>query len=126
MAGPTELSAQHLALFGQPKKLLCSDPITGPLIQSLYSLLHSLDQLSTAIASPAEMLRLEDILIPMAVLLLLPQLIEAESRESSAAFTALAARRRLQPLLDWIDANLNQAIALTDLEARALMSRRNL
>jgi len=53
MAGPTELSAQRLAVFGQPKKLLYADPIAGPLIQSLYSLMHSLDQLSTAIASTA-------------------------------------------------------------------------
>jgi AraC-like DNA-binding protein len=126
MAGPSGLSAQRLAVFGQPKQLLCSDPIAGPLIQSLYSIMHSLDQLSTAISNTAEMLRLDDILIRMAVLLLLPELIEADSRDSAAPFTALAARRRLQPLLDWIDANLNQAIALTDLEARAQMSRRNL
>jgi AraC-like DNA-binding protein len=126
MAGPTELSAQRLAVFGQPKKLLYTDPIAGPLMQSLDSLMHSLDQLSTATASTAEMLRLDDILIRMAVLLLLPELMEAESCESSPAFTAVAARRRLQPLLDWIDANLNQAIALTDLEARGQMSRRNL
>jgi hypothetical protein len=126
MAGPTELSAQRLAVFGQPKKLLYTDPIAGPLMQSLDSLMHSLDQLSTATASTAEMLRLDDILIRMAVLPLLPELMEAESCESSPAFTAVAARRRLQPLLDWIDANLNQAIALSELEARGQMSRRNL
>ncbi len=126
MAGPSGLSAQRLAVFGQPKKLFCSDPIAGPLIQSLYSIMQSLDQLSTVISSTAEMLRLDDILIRMAVLLLLPELNQADSHESTAPFNALAARRRLQPLLDWIDANLNQAIALTDLEARAQMSRRNL
>ncbi|MFN6132073.1 MAG: hypothetical protein ACK46L_04055 [Synechococcaceae cyanobacterium] len=72
MAGPMGLNVQRLGVFGQPKKLLCLDPIAGPLISSLYSIMHSLDQLRTAISNTAQLLRLDDTSIRIAVLLLLP------------------------------------------------------
>lgn len=125
MAGPAGLSAQRLAVFGQPTKLLFSDPSLGPLIQSLYELLSSLNHLSHAISVTTEMLRIDDVLTRMAVLLLLPELIHFDSH-AAIPLTAVTAQRKLQPLLDWIDANLMTPLALSDLEAQAQMSRRNL
>lgn len=125
MAGPTGLTAHRLMVFGQPRKLFLTDPITRPLIQGLYTMLQSIDQLSASLPFSETMLRLDDVLTRMAVLLLLPELIQNPSTDATPG-TALSARRRLQPLLDWIDANLTRTLGLTDLEAQAQMSRRNL
>lgn len=125
MAGPEGLSAQRLAVFGQPCKFHLADSVVGNLIHSLYSLLQSVDQLSTTEPLVVDRLRLDDVLIRMTVLLRIPELLHDQSQKAPP-ITAVAARRRLQSLLDWIDANLSCALTLSDLEAQAQMSRRNL
>ena len=97
----------------------------GKLIHSLYSLVQNVDQLSTTEPLAVDRLRLDDVLTRMTVLLLLPELLHNQAQRAPS-ITAVAARRRLQSLLDWIDANLPSALTLSDLEAQAQMSRRNL
>ncbi|NBO67186.1 MAG: AraC family transcriptional regulator [Acidobacteria bacterium] len=61
----------------------------------------------------------------MTVLLLLSELLHDLSQQSPS-ISAAAARRRLQSLMDWIDSNPTCPLPLSDLEAQAQMSRRNL
>ena len=125
MAGPAGLSSEQLAVFGQPRKLFLADPSVGSLIHALFTLLSSLDQLSATRSLSAQLIRFDDILTRLAVLLLLPELNQCEAADD-VPMTSFVARRRLQPLLDWLDANLSSELALSDLEAQAYMSRRNL
>lgn len=125
MAGPEGLSVEQLAVFGQPRRLLLRDRRLTHLIQGVYGYLMTLDQVSQAGMADLSMVRLDDLLIRMTVLLLLPQLFQQRA-DNDEAIDAVAARRRLQPLVDWIDAHLDQPIGLSDLEAQVYMSRRNL
>jgi transcriptional regulator GlxA family with amidase domain len=91
----------------------------------LYAVLLTVDQLTSASGADALALRLDDVLVRLMVLLLLPEL-QQDGPRSSAPVASMAARRRLEPLLQWIDANLDQPIGLTDLEAQVHWSRRTL
>jgi AraC-like DNA-binding protein len=125
MAGPEGVGSNRLAVFQQPQRLLLSDPLSARLINGLYAVLLTVDQLTSASGADALALRLDDVLVRLMVLLLLPEL-QQDGPRSSAPVASMAARRRLEPLLQWIDANLDQPIGLTDLEAQVHWSRRTL
>jgi AraC-like DNA-binding protein len=125
MAGPEGLSPHRLGVFQQPQRLLLSDPACARLINGIYAMLFSIDQLTCASGADALALRLDDVLLRALVLLLLPEL-QQDSPRVSEPVASLAARRRLEPLLEWIDAHLDQPIGLTDLEAQVHWSRRTL
>jgi AraC-like DNA-binding protein len=125
MAGPAGLKPESLLRLQQPMRLLLTDPSTAGLIISLYSLLLSLDQWIGQSGADAERLRFDDLILRMTVLLLLSEL-RRDSPAEAADAASLASRRRLEPLLEWMDANLAAPICLTDLEARVHWSRRTL
>ena len=125
MAGPEGLPPHSLVVFQQPKRLLLSDPACARLINGIYAVLFSIDQLTCASGADALALRLDDVLLRALVLLLLPEL-QQDSPRVSEPVASVAARRRLEPLLEWIDAHLEQPIGLTDLEAQVHWSRRTL
>lgn len=125
MAGPEGLPPDRLAVFQQPKRLLLSDPLCERLIQGIYAVLFTLDQLSCASGADALALRLDDVLMRSLVLLLLPEL-QRDVPQVREPVASVEAHRRLEPLLEWIDAHLDQPIGLTDLEAQVHWSRRTL
>ena len=125
MAGPEGLPAGRLSVFQQPKRLLMSDPGSARLINGLYSLLLTLDQLSSTPGTDMELLRFDDVLIRLVVLLLLPELRQDPPHRLELDASA-AARNKLKNLLEWIETHLEAPISLSDLEAQVHWSRRTL
>ncbi|MEB3319567.1 MAG: AraC family transcriptional regulator [Cyanobium sp.] len=125
MSGPEGLPPDRLSVFQRPRLLQISDPQVGRLISGLYALLFSLDQITSATGADAAWLRLDDVLTRLVVLLLLPDLQRAPPRQALTV-PSPGARRRLEPLLEWIDAHLDAPISLSDLEAQVHWSRRTL
>jgi len=128
MAGPEGLPSDRLEVFQQPHRLLLSDPLSAHLINGVYAVLLSVDQLTCTSGADALVLRLDDVLVRSMVLLLLPEL-QRDTPSFSAPVAPMAseaARCRLEPLLVWIEAHLDQPIGLTDLEAQVHWSRRTL
>lgn len=125
MAGPEGLPPHRLSVFQQPKRLLMGDPGCAPLIHGLYSLLSTLNQLTASPGTDVALLRFDDVLIRMVVLLLLPEL-QHNPPGTKARETKAEAQGKLQSLLDWIDAHLEAPIGLSNLEAKAHWSRRSL
>jgi transcriptional regulator GlxA family with amidase domain len=101
------------------------DPACARLIQGLYSLLLTLHQLTGSPGTDVALLRFDDVLLRMVVLLLLPEL-QQEPTGTRAVESAGEAQGKLQALLDWIDAHLESPIGLSDLELQAHWSRRTL
>lgn len=125
MAGPEGLPTARLSVFQEPRRLLMVDPAAGQLIQGIYSLLITLHQLTGSPGTDLALLRLDDVLIRMVVLLLLPEL--QQDPQSTRAFETVAeAQGKLEALLAWIDAHLDVPIGLSDLEAQVHWSRRTL
>ncbi|MFN6339455.1 MAG: helix-turn-helix domain-containing protein [Cyanobacteriota bacterium] len=125
MAGPEGLPARRMGVFEEPKVLLTRDPQSAPLIRHLYALMMNLDQLTKMPATDLERSRMEDALIRLVVLLLLPEL-RLRDPLSVAPVPSASARRKIEALLEWIEAHLESPISLSDLEARAYWSRRTL
>ena len=65
------------------------------------------------------------VLTRMVVLLLLPQLQQPPLEQQQGA-SSWAARQKLEPLLAWMEAHLEEPLCLTHLEAQAHWSRRTL
>lgn len=126
MAGPEGLPAARLSVFQQPKRLLLADPVSARLINGLYSFLMTLDQLMGSSGADLDLLRLDDVLIRMVVLLLLPELHQDPPSFSAVTTRETAARDKLESLLEWIEANLESPIGLSDLEVQMHWSRRTL
>jgi len=125
MAGPEGLPPNRLSVFQQPKRLLMGNPGSARLIHGLYSLLWTLHQLTGNPGTDVQLLRFDDVLMRMVVLLLLPEL-QQNPPGTRSPVTKAEAQAKIQPLLDWIDAHLESPIALSDLEAQVHWSRRTL
>ena len=125
MAGPEGLPAQRMAVFQEPRRLLLRAPLAAPLIHELYSRLMELDQLTRQSGADLGPLRLDDALLRRVVLLLLPELRQTEPLPGAPVPTA-ATRAKIEALLEWIEANLEAPISLSDLEAQVYWSRRTL
>ena len=125
MAGPEGLPAKRLGVFQEPRRLLLRDPLAAPLIQAIYRRMGEIDQVARLPEADLELRRFEDGLLRMVVLLLLPELRSADSLLRGAA-PSPEALRKIQALLEWIEANLERPINLSDLEAQAYWSRRRL
>ena len=125
MAGPEGVPPQRLKVLDQPKLLRLHEPASAHLINGLYALLLSINQLTSLPGADLERLRLDDVILRMAVLLLLPELMGGDPLPGARAPSA-AARGKLEVLLEWIEENLEAPIGLSDLEARVHWSRRTL
>jgi AraC-like DNA-binding protein len=125
MAGPESLPARRLGVFQEPRRLLMADPLAAPLIQVVYTCMGKIDQVAQLPGGELELRRFEDVLLRMVVLLLLPELRSADSLFRRTA-PSPEAHRKIQALLEWIEANLERTINLSDLEAQVYWSRRTL
>lgn len=125
MAGPEGLQPNRLNVFQEPKLLRLHDPACAPLINGIYAFLLSIHQLTTLPGSDLTQMRLDDALLRMVALLLLPDLQQVDPLPH-AAVGSLAAKAKLEALVDWIEANLDASISLSDMEARVHWSRRTL
>jgi AraC-like DNA-binding protein len=125
MAGPEGLPPNRLSVFQQPKRLLMGNRASAGLIHGLYSLLWTLHQLTGDPGTDVKLLRFDDVLIRMVVLLLLPEL-QQNPPSTRELVSKTEAQSKIQTLLDWIDAHLESPIGLSDLEAQVHWSRRTL
>lgn len=68
---------------------------------------------------------MDDVLMRLVVLLLVPELRQTEG-QAMAPLPPASAHRKIEELLDWIEAHLEAPICLSDLEAQVFWSRRTL
>jgi AraC-like DNA-binding protein len=125
IAGPDGVPAERMTVFQQPCLLRLKDPLSAHLINGLYALLLSLHQLTSLPGSDLSRLRLDDVILRMVVLLLLPELQQVDALPEAPASSATA-RGKLEHLVEWIEAHLEEPIGLSDLENQAHWSRRTL
>lgn len=123
MAGPDASDADLLLHLERPCKLLLESPGCKPLINSIYTTLITADQAIQSMGPSIDMLRLDDLLTRLAVLLLVPVLRRDLNGNGPGQRTE---SNRLKPLLEWIEAHLDQPIALSELERISHFSRRSL
>jgi AraC-like DNA-binding protein len=125
MGGPEGVSAERMTVFQQPLLLRLNDPASAHLINALYALLLSLNQLASLPGSDLTQLRFDDVILRMVVLLLLPELQRVEALPK-AAEPSPAALGKLATLVEWIEAHLEESLGLSDLERQVHWSRRTL
>lgn len=125
MAGPEGIGRDLGRALSQPRRLLWHEQGQRNLIECLYRTLTSADRALGAAASALPLLRLDDLLMRLTVLLLVPELRQLEPR-TAAAGPGAAEPTRLEQLTAWIDAHLDQPLGLSDLERQAGCSRRSL
>jgi AraC-like DNA-binding protein len=125
MAGVEGWDASQSRVFEQfPAQSL---PATAPQARVLHSLLRSIDHCLASDPWLAAHLGLDDVLLRTVATWLQPQLVQP-SQEATAPPSARSGPRR-QPfddLLEYIRANLDQPLRLSDLEVRSHYSRRAL
>lgn len=125
MAGPEGIGRDLGRLLQQPRRLSRRENGNGELIACLYDTLATAERAVRVAAATLPMLRFDDLLIRLTLLLLVPEL-----RSLSPPATATGAERRgevrLDDLIAWIEAHLERPLSLSDLEARAHCSRRTL
>lgn len=124
MAGPEGTGFGVSQALQEPKRLLLEDPVNQALINSVYRTLASADQTMATAEEVLPLLRLDDLLIRLTLLLLVPALRQGQS--VSQPITTPSKRSVLDELAAWMDANLGQPIGLTELEQRSGYSRRTL
>lgn len=125
MAGPEGLPPRRLMVFQEPALQRLHDPAAAPLINGIYALLISIHQLTSLPGSDLTRMRLDDALPRMIVLLLLPEPQRVDPLPH-APQTAVPAKAKLEALVEWIEANLEASISLSDLETQVHWSRRTL
>lgn len=105
----------------------CSLPADAPQARALHSLVRSLDHCLGINASLAIQLGLDDVILRSVAAWLMPAVL-GDKQQGNRAGTACT-RRSGDPfdaLIDYIRANLDQPLRLSDLEARSHYSRRAL
>lgn len=126
MAGPEGIDGDLAQLLQQPQRLLVQDPGVRPLVDCLYRTLSTADQALRAAPLALPLLGLDDLLIRLTLLLLVPSLRQGAKGHPDSTRGNSNTHTTLGHLTDWIDDNLHQAIGLTDLERASGYSRRNL
>jgi hypothetical protein len=74
MAGPEGAGSQLARAQQEPRRLLPADHHCPPLIDSIYRTIASVDQLMASAEAALPLLRLDDLLIHLTLLLLVPRL----------------------------------------------------
>jgi AraC-like DNA-binding protein len=97
-------------------------------LETLHQLLFStLELLNTSLASALgvhQMMRLDDLILRLLAMLLLPQLLQDDADGSAAQASDWSFPQR--DLLDWLMANLHMPISLSQIEQRSCYSRRSI
>jgi AraC-like DNA-binding protein len=125
MAGPDGIGRDLAQALLQPQRLLWHQAGQRELVACVYRTLTSADQALQAGPGALPMLRLDDLLIRLTVLLLLPELRQLATGRSER-HSSQPSPGQLGDLLAWIEAHLDQPISLSDLETQARCSRRTL
>jgi len=125
MAGPEGLPPERLNVFQRPQLLRLHDPNCGHLINGIYAQLLTLHHLCAPPGSDPSALRLDDVLVRMIVLLLVPELQRMDPLPDTP-MASLAAKAKLESLVDWIETHLENPISLSELENQVHWSRRSL
>jgi AraC-like DNA-binding protein len=132
--GPAQVAAAAAAMAGRARDkafsprehfpaLLCPPGSThGGAILSLLHTIHSCTAIGPAVATH---LGLEDVILRSAAALLHPALLEEEPADL-LRYRDPAGRRSFDELIDFIRANLDQPLRLSELEAQSHYSRRAL
>jgi AraC-like DNA-binding protein len=121
MAGVDGWSGQQSRAFAQfPAHSL---PPAAPLARTLHCLLGSVDCCLDSAPRLARHLGFDDVILRSVASWLRPELLE---RDEGAAVRESGARDALDALIDYIRANLDQPLRLSDLEQRCHYSRRAL
>jgi len=125
IAGPGFDSISFMAVLEQPAILgRRSDERRQHLHELLMQTLALIDSAMQALGDVNQMMRLDDLIKRLMVMLLVPDLFEIGSPPSPSLASSSAFPHR--DLVDWIMANLDQPISLTDMEQRSCYSRRSL
>lgn len=125
MAGPEGISRDLGRLLQQPRRLNRRENDNCELIACLYDTLATAERAVRVSASTLPMLRLDDLLIRLTLLLLIPEL-RRLSPPATATSAPCRGEVRLDDLIAWIEAHFEKPLGLSDLEARAHCSRRTL
>ena len=125
MAGPDGINRDLRSALGQPRRLFWRERGQQALIECVYRTLLSADRAMSIGHAALRMLRLDDLLIRLTVLLLVPELRDHEPEGDSQRNTR-PGKHQVAQLTSWIDAHLDEPIGLSDLEAQSSYSRRAL
>lgn len=132
MAGPGWSGCDLASRTSQPHRISIQSPRHCALVNAVYGLLNVYDLLLREAPESLSMLALDDQLIRLTVLLVIPELSDPagvqEFDQQNDYSDSVRSRKTslLEELTEWIDNNLDQAISLTDLERRSGYSRRSL
>ena len=132
--GPAQVAAAAAAMAGRPRDkaftprehfpalLLPPGSTQGGAVLSLLRTIHTCTAIGQAVASH---LGLDDVILRSAAALLHPALLQEEPADL-LRYRDPAGRRSFDDLIDYIRANLDQPLRLSDLEAQSHYSRRAL
>jgi AraC-like DNA-binding protein len=125
IAGPAFDSISFMAVLEQPAILeRRSDERRQHLHELLMQTLALIDSAMQALGDVNQMMRLDDLIKRLMVMLLVPDLFEIGSPPSPSLASSSGFPHG--DLIDWVMANLDQPISLTDMEQRSCYSRRSL
>ena len=125
IAGPAFDSISFMAVLDQPAILeRRSDERRQHLHELLMQTLALIDSAMQALGDVNQMMRLDDLIKRLMVMLLVPDLFEIGSPPSPSLASSSGFPHG--DLVDWVLAHLDQPISLTDLEQRSCYSRRSL
>ncbi len=125
IAGPGFDAISFMAVLEQPVILgRSNDQRRQHLHDLLMQTLELIDNAMQALGDVNQMMRLDDLIKRLMVMLLVPDLFEIGSPPSPSLAPSGGFPHR--DLVDWVMANLDQPISLTDMEQRSCYSRRSL
>ena len=125
IAGPAFDSSSFMAVLAQPSILgRRSDERRQHLHDLLMQTLALIDSAMQALGDVNQMMRLDDLIKRLMVMLLVPDLFQIEEPPSPSLPPSNGFPHK--GLVDWVMAHLDQPISLTDLEQRSCYGRRSL
>lgn len=125
MAGPDGIGRDLAQACYQPQLLSWKQRAEQELIWTIYRTLQAADQAMRVALGAVPLLRFDDLLMRLTLLLLIPELRQVEPVAQPVGLVP-AGGVQLGHLVDWIEANLSKPLSLSDLERQAHCSRRTL
>jgi AraC-like DNA-binding protein len=125
MAGPDETAARIKTRLAFPRLITVEERCNWRLADVLYSSYQNLDSLLAAGGTLVHQSRIDDQILRLWVLLLLPELRDITGGDGIAPLNGEISAW-VHALADWIQAHAAQPLALSDLERQAGYSRRTL
>lgn len=126
MAGPDGIGRDLGRLLLQPRRLRVDEAGNRELLACLYSTLAGADHAMRAAPGVLPLLRFDDQLVRLTLLLLVPELRGLSAPAGGGAAPRRRGEVELDDLIAWIEAHLHRPLSLSDLESQAHCSRRTL